>query len=229
MTWISARQRSRNLDAFARTMSLVKTIASALRFARESRQRPGAKGAEWYDSAYENTVAYRQHYSKSSYYFLWAVVADRITRSGARQIVDLGCGPGQFASLLYDKGIRSYRGVDFSSKCIAMAKHRCPFFDFAIADLSDAGMLRDLPYDTIVSLEFLEHVPFDLEVIGNVRRGTKVFATVPNFPYVSHVRHFTSEADVRLRYGRFFSDLTVDAFLENPEGKTFYLMEGIRK
>jgi 2-polyprenyl-3-methyl-5-hydroxy-6-metoxy-1,4-benzoquinol methylase len=219
-------------------MSIVKTIASALTFrplahrfiriARKGQQQPGAKGAEWYDSAYEHTLEYRQHYSKSSYYFLWAVVADRIARSGVRQILDIGCGPGQFASLLHDKGIRSYRGLDFSSKCITMAKHRCPFFEFAIADLSHTAILRDLPYDAIVSLEFLEHVPFDLEVVGGIRRGTKVFATVPNFPYVSHVRHFTSEADVRLRYERFFSDLSVDAFLENPEGKTFYLMDGIK-
>ena len=66
----------------------------------------------WYDWAYGETPAYHAHYSDSGYYFLWSVIVDRMLRAGVRQVLDLGCGPGQVAALLYDKGMREYRGLD---------------------------------------------------------------------------------------------------------------------
>ena len=188
----------------------------------------GAKSAEWYNNMFETTDVYRVHYSKSSYYFLWAVLADRIMRSGVERILDLGCGPGQFASLLHDKGLRQYRGLDLSPKSVEMARKKCPAFEFMVVDLCHTSAMEGYDYDCVVTLEFLEHVEFDLEVVERIRPGTKVFATVPNFPYVSHVRHFTDVAQVKARYERFFSDFTVDAFLEDPEGKMFFMMEGVR-
>jgi len=38
--------------------------------------------------------------------------------------------------------------------------------------------------------EFLEHIEHDLDVIRFIRPRTYFVGTVPNFPYVSHVRHF---------------------------------------
>ncbi len=107
-----------------------------------------------------------------------------------------------------------------------MSKKRCPYFDFLVVDLTQSDILQTSAYDCIVTLEFLEHVEFDLEVIRRIRPGTKFFATVPNFPYESHVRHFANESEVKERYQPFFSEFTVDTFLENAKGKTFYLMEG---
>jgi hypothetical protein len=95
-------------------------------------------------------------------------------------------------------------------------------------DLAESDILETSSYDCVVALEFLEHVEFDLDIIGRIRNGTKFFGTVPNFPYESYVRHFANESEVRTRYELFFTDFTVDAFLENAMGKTFFLMEGRR-
>jgi hypothetical protein len=70
-------------------------------------------------------------------------------------------------------------------------------------------------------------VEFDLELIGRIKRGTKFFGMVPNFPHTSHVRHFTNEAEVQARYGHLFSDCRVDQFLENLE-LIFFLIEGVK-
>jgi hypothetical protein len=77
-------------------------------------------------------------------------------------------------------------------------------------------------------LEFLEHVENDVEIVSRVKPGTRFYGTVPNFPYVSHVRHFLTEEQIRERYQRYFSPFQVDAFLSDPNGTTHYLMDGIK-
>jgi len=149
-------------------------------------------------------------------------------RAGVRQVLDLGCGPGQVAALLYDKGMREYRGLDFSQKAIEIAKSRgVPGFEFQIRDLSQ-GDFANIPHDCVVTLEFLEHVEFDIPLLSRIKPGTRVFATVPNFPYAGHVRWFDTVEQVAARYASLFSHFTVDAFLGNAKGKTFYLMEGVK-
>ena len=52
---------------------------------------------------------------------MWTVLADRIRRSGAKSVLDIGCGPGQFAACLFDMaGIETYTGLDFSAEAIRM-------------------------------------------------------------------------------------------------------------
>jgi 2-polyprenyl-3-methyl-5-hydroxy-6-metoxy-1,4-benzoquinol methylase len=203
-------------------------IGNWIRRGRTDEKPDGIRGPDWYDQAYSEVPDYRQHYTESRYYFVWAVIADRMSHSGVKKVVDLGCGSGQFALLLHDQHVSDYYGIDFSSKSIEMAKQRCPFFEFDVADLAKSDVLRRNNYDCVVSLEFLEHVEFDLELIGQIKPGTKFYGTVPNFPYTSHVRHFINEAEVQARYGRFFIDCTVDRFLENLEGRTYFLIEGTK-
>ena len=188
----------------------------------------GVKGSEWFNDAYKNTREYQVHYTESYYYFLWTVLLDRIKRAKVKSIIDLGCGPGQFASLLFDNGIESYLGVDFSEEAIKLAKSFCPEFDFKVLDLRKSELLSTYQYDCVVTMEFLEHVEFDLNVLEQIKSGTKVFATVPNFPYVSHVRHFENVNEVNKRYKHLFAELSVYPFLENNKGKTFFLIEGIK-
>jgi len=188
----------------------------------------GERLADWYDAVYKRSPEYRRHYTESMYYFLWTVVVDRMTRSRVNRILDLGCGPGQFGALLYDKGFRQYCGVDFSSKGIDIAIEKCPYFEFIVANVLETNVLESREYDCLVALEFLEHVREDLAVLQRVKAGTKFFGTVPNYPYPSHVRYFSSTEEVELRYAAFFSSFRVDAFLRNTKGRMFYLLEGTR-
>jgi 2-polyprenyl-3-methyl-5-hydroxy-6-metoxy-1,4-benzoquinol methylase len=200
-----------------------------------TRMRPGSamtepvaeRPAAWYDAVYQTSTEYRLHYTESRYYFLWTVIVDRLLRSPLPQILDLGCGPGQFAELLADKGIVAYRGLDFSQQCIEQARQRCPTFQFDVADISSTPLLEESVYDTVIALEFLEHVEQEIHVIRRLRKGAHFLASVPNFPYTSHVRHFTSTQEVQDRYGACFSRFRVDAFDEDAKGKRYYLMDGV--
>ncbi len=181
-----------------------------------------------YDEVYANSAAYRTHYADSLYYFLWCVLVDRIHPDKVSCLFDVGCGPGQFASFLRVRGLRRYVGLDFSKECIRMARTLCPEYRFVCGDAFTTDLFETLNYDVLVTTEFLEHVKKDLEIIGAVRAGTRVYASVPNFPYPGHVRHFTSSEDVVRRYGSWFDQFRVDEFLCGSKGASFFIFEGIR-
>jgi SAM-dependent methyltransferase len=204
---------------------IVRRTVRAARGGSEARQH-GVKDAAWYDAAFEGGDHWRKHYTDSPYCFLWTVIADRIVQSGSLSVLDVGCGPGQLASVLRDKGIRSYCGLDFSPKRIEQARQVCPEFEFVVADAFATDLFERRDYDLVVTTEFLEHVEGDLELIGRIRSGTRVLGTVPNFPYVAHLRHFRAAEEVEARYAPVFKTLRVDTFLASREGKTFFLLDG---
>jgi hypothetical protein len=104
----------------------------------------------------------------------------------------------------------------------------CPEYRFVVADVFETDVFSTFPYDAVISLEFLEHVERDLDVIRRVRPGARFLGTVPNFPWDSHVRHFRDADEVRGRYGEFFTDFRVDTFLSMKEGSMYFLMQGTR-
>lgn len=187
------------------------------------------RGPKWYDESFENNEHWRQHYTQSRYYPLWAVISDRITRSGAKSVLDVGCGSGQLASLLRDKGLSHYLGFDFSPSRIEWAKNICPEFDFLVADALETSLFHTHYYDAVVSTEFLEHVERDIEIIEKVSAGSLFYASVPNFPYKSHVRHFESTEQIHQRYSEYFERFRVDVFPTGKQGRVFYVLEGIKR
>ncbi len=62
----------------------------------------------------------------------------------------------------------------------------------------------------------------DLEVVSKIRPGTAVLATAPNFPYISHMRHFATRADASDRYARYFEDCSV-AVIRGVQENTVFL------
>ncbi len=206
-------------------VNATKTMFGAGRY--QVQEPAGEKSADWYDKSFENNENRQTHYTQPSYFFLWSVIADRIIHYPTNSILDIGCGSGQLAVLLKDQGVSKYHGFDFSPSRIAYAKTLCPVYTFSVEDAFATTLFADHDYDTVICTEFLEHVESDLDVIKRIRPGTRFFGTVPNFPYVSHVRHFQDPNEVSARYGAYFKNLRIDVLLANPKGKTFFLLEGI--
>lgn len=117
----------------------------------------GQKGPEWYDESLENSAHRWCHYSASNYYFLWSVIADRVVRANVESLLDIGCGSGQLACLLRDKGITRYYGFDFSPKRIELAKQVCSEFEFSVQDAFKTDTFTRIDYDAVICTEFLEH------------------------------------------------------------------------
>jgi SAM-dependent methyltransferase len=183
--------------------------------------------ASWYDSSFRRNAHWKQDYPDSRYYFLWAVIADRVVREQASAVLEIACGTGQLARLLTDKGLHSYCGFDFSEQRVEFARRASPDLRFEVADAYETPLFDSFSYDTVVCTEFLEHVEGDLAVLDRIRAGARVHATVPNFPYTSHVRHFVGVREVEARYGSRFTDLRVDPF-RGQRDQVFFLMQGTK-
>ena len=188
----------------------------------------GIADAAWYDAAYRAIENYDVPYWQSQYYFLWCVLAERIRAAGIKRVVDIGCGPGQFAACLFGlTEIETYAGLDFSKQAVAMAKRVCPRGHYVVDDATTTTLHQDIPHDLVTCTEVLEHVPADHLVLNRFKPGVRCLCTVPNFPYPSHVRHFKSAAEVLDRYGQFFDRPDVWLLRKSSED-VFFLLDGIR-
>lgn len=191
----------------------------------------GEATADWYDAAYRLIDEYTVPYWHSKYYAVWTVIADRVRRAGCRDVLDIGCGSGQLAACLYELGgISSYVGLDFSSEAVAIARRACPQGRFVVGDALTSPVFDETRYDVVVCTEMLEHVERDLDIVRRFAPGVRAIFTVPNFPFASHVRHFSDSAEVAARYAGFFDSfdvLPIRGYAEEPH--VYFLCEGKRK
>jgi glycosyltransferase involved in cell wall biosynthesis len=183
------------------------------------------KDDAWYDHVYAGSEEYRKPYTQSMYYPCWASVADRLL--GAGSVLEIGCGAGQFAALLRDRGVGRYLGIDFSRVAIDRAREVCPQFEFRVEDVRTSDVLERAPCDAVVCLETLEHVQDDRDVIRRLKPGTRFIGTVPNFPAKAHVRYFETEDEVARRYAPFLLDLRLERFVLNSKA-TLFIFDGVR-
>jgi SAM-dependent methyltransferase len=206
----------------------IKSITSMIRRPRAA-ESAGEQDASWYDAHFAATDAPRRHYAQSRYYFLWCVIADRIRRSGARRVLEIGCGPGQLAAFLLDQGVREYTGLDFSPKAIAIARQNAPAGRFVVGDARSPEIHGQVQHDALLCTEVLEHIEEDLQVVSRFTPGKRCYCSVPSFPFPSHVRNFGDAGEVAARYGPYFHDLDVLTLI-SPSCATdrFYLFEGVR-
>jgi SAM-dependent methyltransferase len=151
---------------------------------------------------YNTEEEYRKDFRDSIYLAAWAQAYRFIRQIPEAKILEVGCGSGQFASFLHFLGFRNYfRGFDLSNQAIEIAKGRVEFL-FAQGDAYHPKEYEG-DYNTIVSLEALEHIPDDLAVLKNIPAGKFLVISLPDFEYESHYRWFTNARQIETRYYRY--------------------------
>jgi 2-polyprenyl-3-methyl-5-hydroxy-6-metoxy-1,4-benzoquinol methylase len=120
------------------------------------------------------------------------ILISLLDKSKNRDILDLGCGNGYFANVLIDKGFNAY-GTDASEKGIAIAKQRNPD-RFFVQDLSSDGLppeLANIPFDTVISTEVIEHLYNPEAFVAFCRRqlkpGGELIITTPYHGYLKNL------------------------------------------
>jgi 3' terminal RNA ribose 2'-O-methyltransferase Hen1 len=125
-------------------------------------------------------------------------VTEAIAASGARRVLDLGCGSGQvMARLLKLPGIEQVTGLDVSHRALAVAARRLHTDRMSPRQLARLELLhgsltyrdgRLQGFDAAVLMEVIEHIDpprlgaFERAVFGWARPGTVVLTT-PNAEY----------------------------------------------
>jgi len=157
--------------------------------------------SQYYDQMFNQVEDYQAHYRDSRYYVLWTQVIQFLRQVPSPKILEIGCGPGQFANYLYDQGFRDYHGFDFSHEAVRIARQVVPQMSFEVGDATKQESYRH-EYNAAVVLEVLEHVEDDLGVLVNLKPGTVVIFSLPTFDDEAHVRWFTSKQEIVDRYNR---------------------------
>ena len=91
---------------------------------------------DFYDNSYRKNKLYSLQCSgeQTSYKNMFYEVLNNLNNDD--KILELGCGSGQLAEMIIDKGFNYIQGVDFSTEAINIARQRCDT-DFFICDLND--------------------------------------------------------------------------------------------
>jgi 2-polyprenyl-3-methyl-5-hydroxy-6-metoxy-1,4-benzoquinol methylase len=205
-----------------------KAIVSDLR-ARKCLPQPNTREAtaEFYDAVYADSADYARDAELASYAPIWDAIAALIKSYGSTQVLDIGCGPGQFAEFLMRRlpGIR-YSGLDFSEVAICAARERCPSLRFEVADALRSDAASTFEYDLATCTEVLEHIDDDIGLLRRLRSGARFIGSVPNFDSFGHVRFFASEDEVAERYTRSFSTLEI-ATVPLRQRSRLFLLDGV--
>jgi len=163
---------------------------------------------------------------KAPLYPVWSKVLDNINKD--EKIIDLGCGPGQFAQLAFRRNKNYIIGIDFSKEAIEMAKKRNPKHQnkFVLGDIKTSS-LHDINYDVVVLCEILEHIINDLEIIEKVAQNRRIIISLPSFGGEGHVRYFNNQKSIIDRYKNL---IDIKYISEIPiRSSTFYIIIGTRK
>jgi tetratricopeptide (TPR) repeat protein len=167
------------------------------------------KDADFYNSVYQSSEKYKKKPELIEYYYeVWCEGINLIKNhvSQPKNIIDLGCGPGHFASLLASNldTLDKYEGYDFSDTAINMAQSlvcQDDRFNFYEQNLREFNFPKEKNL-VVTMYEFLEHISFDLELISKIPPGTWTVFSVPSYDSAGHVRWFDSLQEVKNRYER---------------------------
>lgn len=192
---------------------------------------PNERGSDYYDKVYSNKDSdYRKGFEDSIYIGLWRKILELPVFLGFIDIMDIGCGTGQFTEMLEAETLVTfYTGIDFSKEALNIAEKRDLPRDFIFYNI-DLNIMDKLPgpeRDVYICLETLEHIARDLHILEIIPAGKYFIGTVPNFPDPAHVRYFKDQSEVNDRYGKYFDDFKVTPFID--EDKIYYLITGIKK
>lgn len=174
-----------------------------------------------------------KNYKNSIYFNIWiAAIRNLLFLNNNTSIIDIGCGTGQFANMIFDIGFSNYMGIDCSRKNINIAKKNNPNFNdnFKCVD-TFLEYISNKNYEIATLFNIMEHIQEDVEVLECIKTGTKILLTVPTFPNPNHVRYFNNIEEVSNRYGNLINILDIQIIPLNNINNTnnIYLITAIKK
>jgi len=194
-----------------------------------------------YDDIFAKSSKYQIPARYSPYKVVWDKVLEKLPPECS--VLDIGCGPGQFATLCTEAG-HPYVGVDFSKVAIARGRQVVPEATFHLVDVvKDRSLLTKGDYDVATFIEFLEHIDEDLSILESVPEGKRVVLTIPKYWGTGHIRGFRTLEEAKIRYGRVLDIESLDSIAfgdvkgrkyssDSPSAKgawVIYILSGTRQ
>jgi 2-polyprenyl-3-methyl-5-hydroxy-6-metoxy-1,4-benzoquinol methylase len=179
---------------------------------------------EAYNLTYLSSNEYKSHYTQTTFFTMWKCVMGKLSKEN--KLLDLGCGPGHLANMLYDNGFENYVGIDFSNVAIYMARVKVPTYTFIEANLSDVDFNNYSDFN-FISTEVFEHLENDIELIKRLPKNRIVFS-VPNYLCIDHYRVYDDEDFIKKYYRDVLDISYITAIPVKAKGKMFVVEANIK-
>ena len=111
--------------------------------------------------------------SGNPYIAISAGMAGKYIDGYEASILDVGCGTGNMAQLLYQMGFNNLEGLDPSEGMLAVADHKGIYRKLHKLFLADEVGLPDASYDAVVAAGVLTHGHAPLESLDGILKLTK--------------------------------------------------------
>ncbi|MBS1271533.1 MAG: Ubiquinone biosynthesis O-methyltransferase [Candidatus Marinimicrobia bacterium] len=189
------------------------------------------RAPRYYDKKYKSggwQGEYHKHYSDSMYFHVWQEAVRWIREMDRPSILEIACGPGQFAQMLFENEITSYLGFDFSPRAIELARENNPDHagKFTVENAFNDTVYQRWDCNLVIAFEFFEHIGEDIAILKKIRGGTNILFSVPNFDAEDHLRYFDSLEDIKARYSDQLTFHREQAFEHVTPGSEIFLVLG---
>ncbi|HPQ69001.1 MAG TPA: class I SAM-dependent methyltransferase [bacterium] len=87
---------------------------------------------------------------------LFAIIAENGIDLPTARVLEIGCGNGFFSGLLYDRGVRSYLGLDITDVLFDEFRSRWPEFRYEKADITEQA--PDGSFDLVIMIDVIQHI-----------------------------------------------------------------------
>lgn len=111
-------------------------------------------------------------------------------KKDVKSVLDVGCGRGEWLSLLKKKGFDTY-GCDTDNRCINKSSNFGSVKKVDIMSLTDSYKTNQ--FDLVTAFHILEHVTSPLKGLEQIKKVSKkyVLTAVPNARYISQDERLT--------------------------------------
>jgi len=155
-----------------------------------------------------------------------------------QQVLDLGCGEGEFATAVRKAGAHPV-GIDVAREPLRRAAERDPTLDLRLWEPGEPLPASDASFDVAWAGEVLEHVvdlaPWLSEVRRALRPGAELLVTTPHHGRARMLtlalsrRRFAEHFEPRADHLRFFSPETLRELLDDLGFEVLELRPALRR
>ena len=149
---------------------------------------------------------------------MYANAYGRLGLLSIANVVDLGCGAGNFVKIMRDRKQKPemYLGIDCSHKCISTAKAAYPGWNFLYGDFYNERVRAEYErFDAILLLNMVDTIEDDVTLLQFMPEGKPLVFSVPKAPREGSLRHFTEGRDVYEKYSSFLNIRSIGRFKNN--------------
>lgn len=141
-------------------------------------------------------------------------------------VAELGCGAGNFVSVMVTRGMRPemYTGIDSNHKEVSVAKAAYPGWKFIYGDFTDLRIRAEYErFGAYLMLHLVDTLDDDLGFLSTLPPEKALVFSIPNFPRPGSLRFMTDNTAIREYYSSILRIQTIGRY-KNTEGESWSMI-----